>query len=52
MDIVFLYMNRILCISIPHALYILYVAEMQNLSFNESMDVGAYTEGVALGCLV
>ena len=49
---VFLNVNRILRISILYALYILYVAEIQNLSFNESMDVGAYTEGVALGCLV
>ena len=49
---VFLYVIRILRISILYALYILYVAGIQNLSFNESMDVGAYTEGVALGCLV
>ena len=48
----FLFVNRILCISILYALYILYVAGMQNLLFKASMDVGAFTEGVALGCIV
>ena len=45
--IVFLFVNRILCISILCALYILYVAGIQNLLFNELIDVGAYTKGVA-----
>ena len=47
---VFLYVNRILRISIPYAIYILYVAGIQNLLFKEPMDVGTYTEQVAMEC--
>ena len=47
---VFLYVNRILRISIPYALYILYVAGIQDLLFKEPMDVGFYTDYAAIQC--
>ena len=47
---VFLYVNRILRISVPYAVYILYVAGIQNLLFKEPLDVGTYTEQMAIEC--
>ena len=47
---VFLYVNRILRITIPYALFVLYVAGIQQLLFREPMDVGAYTEQMAMVC--
>ena len=45
-----LYVNRYLRISIPYALYILYVAGIQHLLFKEPMNAGLTTELLARGC--
>ena len=47
---VLLYVNRILRISIPYAIYILYIAGIQHLLFKEPMDVGVTTERLAREC--